>query len=172
MNRLNTNVDRNLSSSAICCSRHSYAGLTQLYMPASRIWIRIPRENMIHCVHWKQGLQYTGCSYSKAKCVLICYYVFNHFYRDPTLAMLLPASTRSLHTAPPFDLGLLPRKLKHCDIQRTIVYNLIQASIPRTRRLLKSIDELEREVRDSLTMQNYRSLKTSYKCQKFNHLSP
>lgn len=37
----------------------------------------------------------------------------------------------------------------------TIVDNLIRASIPKTQRLLKSLDELEREVRDSMTIPDH-----------------
>lgn len=58
---------------------------------------------------------------------------------------------------------LMPRNLQSFGGQSSLVNNLTRASIPRTKRLLLSLDELEREVRDSMTIQGF-----EYKCKSLS----
>lgn len=58
------------------------------------------------------------------------------------------------------NVAQLPRGLQNSGDHRTLVNNLTRASLPRIERLLMSLDELEREVRDSMAMQDF-----EYKCK-------
>lgn len=67
------------------------------------------------------------------------------------LANILPTTTRSLRVYQP-DNSSLPRNLRQFNSGglKTIVDDFVRASIARSRRLLRSIDELEREIRESI----------------------
>lgn len=60
---------------------------------------------------------------------------------------------------PPLSLTLLPRRqrnLIHSKEYPPFILNFIRASIPRAQRLFNSIDELEREVMDSMSVSETR----------------
>lgn len=71
------------------------------------------------------------------------------------LPVLLPATSSWLSKHELLDDKILPRKVRRSGGRPTIVDNLIRASIPKTQRLLKSLNELEREVSNSMTIPDY-----------------
>lgn len=78
-------------------------------------------------------------------------------YSNPIFATLLPTTSRRLRTDEGIYEGLFPKNLRGCGGHSTIIDNMVRASIPRVQRLLMSLDELEREIRDSRAMLNDKS---------------
>lgn len=73
-------------------------------------------------------------------------------YRDSIFKTLLPATAHHLlKRSEKLDECLMPRNVRRSGGHRAIVDNLIRASIPRSRRLMNSIEDLEREIQGSTT---------------------
>lgn len=84
--------------------------------------------------------------------ILLFSLLYLPYYSNPIFGVLLPATVRLLSEIELLGIDVLPRNLKSSGGLWTVVNNLTKTSTARTQRLLKSPEELEREIRGSLSM--------------------